>query len=111
LLLRWELKQARQLRDERQSLQSELEALRRETRGAVELGVRAGRRLRKAEQQMQQLQDRLGFIELRNEGRAYDQAINLARRGADATKLVSDFGMSQGEADLVSLLHGRRRAS
>jgi len=43
---------------------------------------------------------------------ALDQAIDHARRGADARRLTVEFGLSRGEADLVARMHGRKtRAS
>jgi hypothetical protein len=84
--------------------------LRREVEGATAIGVRAGERLRRAEQACAQLADRLGQLELRGEGRPYDQAIAMVRHGADADRLVRNFGLTRGEADLVELVHGRRKA-
>jgi len=52
--------------------------------------------------------ERLGQLELRGEGRPYDQAIALVRRGADADRLMANYGLSRGEADLVALVHGNR---
>lgn len=87
-----------------------VEALRREVEGATAIAVRAGERLRKAEATALQLAERLGQLELRGEGRPYDQAIALVQNGADADRLVRSFGLTRGEADLVTLLHGRRQA-
>lgn len=36
----------------------------------------------------------------------YLQAIRLARRGEDATSLMSTCGLSRGEAELIARLHG-----
>lgn len=87
-----------------------LGALRREVEGATAIAVRAGERLRKAEATTVQLAERLGQLELRGEGRPYDQAIALVQNGADADRLVRNFGLTRGEADLVTLVHGRRKA-
>jgi hypothetical protein len=107
------LVQQRALADVRRTLaeaDARLAALRREVEGATALAVRAGERQRKAESATAQLADRLGQLELRGEGRPYDQAISLVQRGADADRLVRNFGLSRGEADLVALVHGRRAA-
>jgi hypothetical protein len=106
-------RQALQLREVRRALAGRdetLAALRREVERAVAVAAKGGERLRKLEQSGAQLADRLGQLELRGEGRPYDQAIDLVRHGADADRLVRNFGLTRGEADLVELVHGRRRA-
>lgn len=112
-VLLWEWRVAARLRRERVELEVLLDTRRQETRTAVELAVRAGRRLKKAEHQLKQLTARLDSLELHGNDRSqtYDQAINLVRRGADSGKLVSNFGLSHSEAELVTLLHGKRKAS
>jgi hypothetical protein len=57
--------------------------------------------------------ERLGQIELATESRSYEQAIGCAERGEETAKLISCFGLTEGEADLVMLLHGEasRRAA
>ena len=49
--------------------------------------------------------DRIGQIELRSESRALEHAIDQAARG-NAERLVKNFGLTEGEASLVCLLHG-----
>lgn len=58
------------------------------------------------------LGERLGQLELATEARSYEQAIGHAERGEDSTRLISCFGLTEGEAELVTLLHGKpaRRA-
>src|SRR5262245_23865343 len=97
-------------RRERQELGVTLLALRREIQSANAVNARIGKRLRKSERRVEELRDLVAQLEARGEARAYDQAINLVRQGGDASKLVSNFGLSRGEAELVSLVHGRRRA-
>jgi hypothetical protein len=59
-----------------------------------------------------QIGERLGQLELATEERSYEQAITCAERGEDPDRLVSVFGLTEGEAKLVTLLHGDRgRAS
>lgn len=100
----------RRVRAELEATDARVASLRRDIEGATAIGVRAGERLRKTEQACAQLADRMGQIELRGEGRPYDQAIAMVRHGADADRLVRNFGLTRGEADLVELVHGRRKA-
>lgn len=103
---------ARQRR-ERMALTAEVDNLRRENKSVVELAVRASKRLREAEQELRQMSVRLDGMShpapAVEGGHAYDQAIRLVRRGADADRLVNDLGMTRGEADLVVRLHGPRK--
>jgi hypothetical protein len=101
----------RQVRRSLGAAETQLVALRRDVEASTAIGVRAGERLRKLEQAGGQLADRLAQLELRGDGRPYDHAIAMVRDGADAERLVRNFGLSRGEADLVALVHGRRRAS
>jgi|SRR5690606_30737152 len=63
---------------------------------------------RSTREQLARLMDRLGRIELLSDSRGYEQAIRFAARGERAERLVSYFGLTEGEAALVSLLHGER---
>lgn len=105
------LASVRRARRELAAATGQLATLRRDVEAATAVAVRAGERLRKIEHATHQMGDRLGQLELRGEGRPYDQAIALVQRGADADRLVRNFGLSRGEADLVALVHGRRKAS
>lgn len=102
---------ARQLRARNETLQCSLGAVQREFELATAMALRAGRSVRRLEAENTRLSDRLGLIELRCETRPYDQAIDSARRGADPMQLTQQFGLSQGEADLLSRLHGRSSAA
>ena len=57
--------------------------------------------------------ERLGQLELATETRSYEQAIGCAEKGEESARLISCFGLTEGEADLVMLLHGEgtRRAA
>jgi hypothetical protein len=101
---------SRRLADRFRVLEGELAALRAEVAATAGIGARVGERLRRLDQVSSQLNDRLGQLEVRGDGRPYDHAIALVRHGADADRLVTHFGLSRGEADLVSLVHGRRLA-
>jgi hypothetical protein len=87
--------------------EQQLALLRAEVGAAVGLGAKAGERLRRLEKVSARMAERLGQLELRGEGRPYDQAIALAQRGGDADRLVSHFGLSRSEADLLARVHGR----
>ncbi len=93
------------------ALERDLAAFRGEVAATAGIGARVGERLRRLDQISAQLNDRLGQLELRGDGRPYDHAIALVQHGADANRLVAHFGLSRGEADLVALVHGRRKAS
>ena len=82
------------------ALRSDLEAI-----GAGSL--EALERVQRAEGQLRQVGGRLGLVEARSEGRSYEQAIQALKEGAGAGELVTRFGLSRGEADLLARLHGR----
>jgi hypothetical protein len=91
------------------SLESSLAALRRELELAASIGLETGRRVEHNEQECSAVADRVAQLELRGAAQSFDQAIDSARRGADPGKLARQFGLSSGEADLVSRLHGRQK--
>ena len=62
-------------------------------------------------EQLVRLGERLGQLELRSDTRSYEQAISLAAKGTGTESLVSCLGLSEGEANLVRLLHGKRSPS
>jgi Protein of unknown function (DUF2802) len=74
-------------------------------------GLRTGKRLRRLKHDYQGTLARLAALELRVVERPYDQAIEWAQRGADADALRRTFGLSRGEADLVSHMHSRRKTA
>jgi hypothetical protein len=57
--------------------------------------------------------ERLGQLELATESRSYEQAIGCAEKGEETSRLISCFGLTEGEADLVMMLHSEasRRAA
>ena len=91
------------------SLESSLAALRREVELASSISMKAGRRLRRIEQEYAGVAERVESVELRGSAQSFDQAIDSARRGADPGKLAQQFGLSRGEAELVTRLHGRKK--
>ena len=69
--------------------------------------VGAGDHLVKLEQQVRRLIERQDQIEMRSAGdRPYTQAIQMVQRGADVAELVSNCGLTRGEAELIAMLHG-----
>ncbi len=90
------------------------DVLDRSIHGVTGLSVRLLTTDRTITEQLRQLGERLGQVELRSNSRPYEQAISLAERGERAERLVSCFGLAEAEANLISLLHGagsRDRAS
>ncbi|MGB6310697.1 MAG: DUF2802 domain-containing protein [Steroidobacteraceae bacterium] len=93
------------------AVESNLEAMRRELQLAASVSVKAGRRVKRIEQEYSNVADRVGQVELRGTAPSFDHAIESARRGTDQGKLTQQFGLSSGEADLVMRLHGRRKTA
>lgn len=60
----------------------------------------------RSREDMSRFGERLGQLELAIEERSYEQAIGYAERGEESARLISCFGLTEGEADLVTLLHG-----
>ena len=98
----------RRLRARTAAIEAGGAALRREFEAAAAVVARTDRRLERIEREHAGFADRVRFVELRAGSRSFDQAIDSARRGADPTKLANQFGLSNGEADLVSRLHRQR---
>jgi hypothetical protein len=93
------------------AVESSLAAVHRELELMVSISVKAGRRLKRIEQEYAGVADRVDQVELRGAAPSFDQAIDSARRGADPGKLTRQFGLSHGEADLVARLHGRKKSA
>jgi hypothetical protein len=93
------------------SVESSLAAIRRELELVASISTRTGRRLKSIEHDYSGVADRVDLVELRGTARSFDQAIDSARRGADPGKLTQQFGLSRGEADLVTRLHGRKKSA
>lgn len=68
-----------------------------------------GERLLAAEAALAQVDQRQqGLEEERHRLENYDQAIALAGSGVDTDALMEQFGLSASEAELITLLHGKR---
>ena len=69
--------------------------------------VGAGDHLVRLEQQVRRLTERQDQIEMRTAGdRPYTQAIQMVQHGADVDELISNCGLTRGEAELIAMLHG-----
>jgi hypothetical protein len=113
-LLGWALawaamRAAREFRERSLSAEAALAAVRRELERVAGASIKIERRIKRFEQESADIAERLEQIELRGAGQCIDQAIDYARRGADPGKLSQHFGLSRGEADLVTRLHGRKK--
>ena len=93
------------------SVESSLAAVRRELELAASISMKTGRRLKRIEQEYSGVADRVDQVELRGAAPSFDEAIDSARRGADPGKLTLQFGLSRGEADLVTRLHGGKKSA
>ena len=108
------VKQARasaKLRRECEALQELVSHVRREAHSAVAYGSDVGKRLRKAEKDLAQITQRLGQVEMSGDTRAFERAIHVARQGVEADDLMTNFGISRGEAELMSIVHGKSAAA
>lgn len=107
-VLAWMASRARQLEARQRRLGADLAAAMQEIERLAALCTRLSAHAGRVERTGRDLTERLEIMELRTESRSFDQAIDSARRGADPLRLERQFGLSEGEAGLVTLLHGRR---
>jgi hypothetical protein len=77
---------------------------------AAESEALAAHRIASLEAAHGRIVERLRFVERRADGRSFDLAIDSARHGIPPQRLVADFGLSRGEAELVARMHGRPAA-
>jgi hypothetical protein len=101
------LRAFKHVRDRCAELESTAAALRRELDLVATVAARTGAHLKRIETGGVDLAERVARIEARGEPRRIDAAIDSARRGAEPHKLAERFGLSEGEAALVTRLHGR----
>jgi hypothetical protein len=107
----WAIRAVSRLRIHCLAVESSLAAVRRELESVASISVKTGRRLKRIEQEYSGVADRVDQVELRGAAPSFDQAIDSARRGADSGNLTRQFGLSRGEADLVTRLHGRKKSA
>ncbi|HHO69834.1 MAG TPA: DUF2802 domain-containing protein [Gammaproteobacteria bacterium] len=68
----------------------------------------AGDHVLRLEQQVKRLTERQNMLELRaSADRPYSEASRLAHDGAGIHELVTNCGLTRGEAELMVMLHGR----
>jgi hypothetical protein len=91
--------------------EASLMAVRRELEIVASISTKAGRRVKRIEQDYSGVSERVDQVELRGAAQHFDEAIESARRGADSGRLARQFGLSRGEADLVIRLHGRKKSA
>jgi hypothetical protein len=101
----------RRLRKRCAAVESSMEAMRREFEVMASIGLRTGRRVNRMEREVSGVAERVESVELRGPTQCFDQAIDFARRGTEPGKLTQQFGLSRAEADLVTRLHGRKKAA
>ena len=103
--------QAGRARTHSLSLESTLEALRHDVASTVAIAARAARQLQHIEQEYVRMTERMHLVEAGAQARSFEQAIDSARHGADPGRLSESFGLSRGEAELISRLHGRKKSA
>jgi hypothetical protein len=91
------------------AVENSLAAVRRELELVASISVRTGRRVKRIEHEYSGVADRVDLVESRGPSQAFEEAIVSARRGADPMKLSQQFGLSRGEADLVTRMHGHKK--
>jgi hypothetical protein len=101
----------RRLRLRCDAAESSLAAMGRELKLLASISLKTGRRVKRIGQEYAGVADRVSLVELRGSVQSFDQAIDSARRGTDPGKLTEQFGLSRGEADLVTRLHGRKKTA
>jgi uncharacterized protein DUF2802 len=102
-------KAARAVRVRCLGVEASLAAVRRELELMASISMKTGRKVRRIEHEYSGVADRVEQVEQRGPAQCFDQAIDHARRGADVGTLSNRFGLSQGEAELVARLHGRKK--
>lgn len=99
----------RQLTQQRQRLQIVQNDLRALCNAAVAVGERVNRiernqhQLSERQNELGQRQERLGKED--TEEYSFAQAVKMAQKGASAEELVDICGLTQGEAELVAMMH------
>jgi hypothetical protein len=94
----------RRLQEER----ARVTALQNDLRALCNSAVNVGARINAVEQRLRQLslrQDQLGMQQQgAGEGRSFDQAAKMVRKGASIDEVVDVCGLSRGEAELVAMM-------
>ncbi len=90
-------------------LDGRIEALQGDLQSLILAGGGMDQRLHGADVRWRDLQTRIQKLEgqLSSE-RAYREAIEMVRKGGDPRRLIKEFQLTEGEAQLISMLHGER---
>jgi hypothetical protein len=108
VLLVWVAVLARRTRRLDAMVRTELARAREELAQVSAQGLRIGNQQDSIEGRLRQMAERQGWLELRGEGRPFEQAIEMLRGGATRNDLVARFGLSDSEVALLVRLHGDR---
>jgi hypothetical protein len=103
------LRSTHALRSRCTTLETSLATLQRDLESMTADHAAMGRRLQRIESEHSGVADRVDLVESRGTSQSFDLAIDSARRGADPKQLTKQFGLSRGEAELVSRMHGMRK--
>jgi len=107
-LLAWVAILARRMRSLEALLRTELARAREELTQVAAQALRVGNQQHAIEGRLRQMAERQGRLELRGEGRPFEQAIEDLRGGATRNDLVARFGLTESEVALLVRLHGGR---
>ncbi len=107
----WSLILSRRLQRRLQALLAELRTSHADIQALLAASMQAGERLMEAERQLRNIRQRQDHMDMRTAGqRPYAEAIERVQRGAGLDELVGQCGLSQGEAELILMLHGQAHA-
>jgi len=107
-LLSWVAVLARRTRSLQALVRTELARVRDELAQVSAQALRIGNQQHAIEGRIRQMAERQGRLELRGEGRPFEQAIENLRGGATRNDLVARFGLTDSEVALLVRLHGGR---
>jgi len=107
-LLAWVAVLARRTRSLEALVRTELARARDELAQVSAQALRIGNQQHAIEGRLRQMAERQGRLELRGEGRPFEQAIENLRSGATRSDLVARFGLTESEVALLVRLHGGR---
>ncbi len=83
-----------------------MHTLQNDMRALTTAAVGMGERLRKLEQHQRSLAEKQQTLDLHESAnQPYEQAIRMARQGSKPTELVKNCGLSDSEAELISIMH------
>lgn len=83
----------------------------RDLRALTAAAVGVGERVLELERRQRHLAERQDSVDIYDAAnQPYEQAIRMVQRGAKVSELVDICGLSQGEAELISMLHRMKKA-